>query len=173
MGNIPRLVDQLINKVTISDVSTGGRLLSLDEISLNTGLDFNLATYLRLQESFFPSRAVFRAPINSECGSLSVSEFFNRFKKGTKSIRKVICKYRCANIRVDELNIVRDHLNAIVVFMMSIPIQKSACWASGETIFFQWTYGNSVLNFLTIPLGQIRDFLILFPEGPQAALFVH
>ena len=107
MGNIPRLVDQLINKVTISDVSTGGRLLSLDEISLNTGLDFNLATYLRLQESFFTSRAVFRAPINSECSSLSVSEFFNRFKKGTKSIRKVLCKYRCANIRVDELNIVR------------------------------------------------------------------
>ena len=66
-GNIPRLENQSIKKVTVSDVSIGGRLLSLDEISLNTGLDFNLATYLRLQEAFFPSRGAFRGPNNSDC----------------------------------------------------------------------------------------------------------
>ena len=92
-GNIPRLENQSINKVTISNVSTGGQLLSLDEILLNTGLDFNLATYLRLQESFFASRAAFRAPNNSDGSSLSVSEFFKGFKKGSKAIRKVLCKY--------------------------------------------------------------------------------
>ena len=106
-GNLPRLEEQSINKIVISDVSTGGRLLSLDEISLNTGLDFNLATYLRLQECFFNSRAAFRATNNSDGSSLSVTEFFNRFKRGSRPIRKILCKFRCANIRVEDLNIVR------------------------------------------------------------------
>ena len=115
-GNLPRLEDQSINKVTISDVFTGGRLLSLDEISLNTGLDFNLATYLRLQECFFVSRANLRAPTKSDGSSLSVAEFFNRFKKGSKPIRKILCNYRCAKIRVEELNIVRTFERNVGVF---------------------------------------------------------
>ena len=86
----------------------GGCLLhSLDEISLNTGLAFNLVTYLRLQEAFFASRHTFGGPNNSDGSSLSVSEFFNRFKKGSKTIRKILIKYRCADIRVEELNMVR------------------------------------------------------------------
>ena len=54
-GNNPALNAQSISKIKVSDIATDNRLLSLDDISLNTGLPINLVTYLRLQEAFFAS----------------------------------------------------------------------------------------------------------------------
>ena len=52
------------------------------KISLKTGMAISLATYLRLQESFFASRKLLVRPTNSDGSSLSLSDFFSRFKKG-------------------------------------------------------------------------------------------
>ena len=88
LGNISRLENQSINKVTVSDVSIGGRLLSLDEISLNTGLHFNLATYLRLQEAFFLSRGAFRGPNNSTVVPFQYLNFLTGLKRVQKQSEK-------------------------------------------------------------------------------------
>ena len=105
-GNNPALDEQSISKITILDIGIGNRLLSLDEISLNTGLDLNLVTYLRLQEAFFASRKLFDKQRPNDGTSVSVNEFFARFKKGSKQIRKILCSDRCGMLKVEDLQTV-------------------------------------------------------------------
>ena len=81
-SKIPLIEEQSIVNIKINEISQGGRLLSLDEISLKTGMAISLATYLRLQESFFASHKLLVRPTNSDGSSLSLSDFFSRFKKG-------------------------------------------------------------------------------------------
>ena len=45
--------------IKINQLAANGRLLSLDEIVDNTGVNFSLATYLRLQEAFFRGSETF------------------------------------------------------------------------------------------------------------------
>ena len=124
-SNIPRLDEQSIVNIKINEISHGGRLLSLDEISLNTGMAFSLATYLRLQESFFASRKLLVRPNNSDGSSLSLSDFFSRFKKGSKNIRKILCNNRCASLKVEDTNNIRTFVRNSGINVESNDVKKS------------------------------------------------
>ena len=97
-GNTPRLTAQTLCSLKVNDISLEGRLVSLDKISTNTGLEFNLVTYLRLQEALFTSRNQYVDNRVTDGSSKSVTEFINRFKKGSKTIRKILCTDRCKTL---------------------------------------------------------------------------
>ena len=46
----------LVCKITLDQIAGNGRLLSMDDISANTGLNINLLFYLRLETAFFTTR---------------------------------------------------------------------------------------------------------------------
>ena len=75
-----------VARIKINQLAANGRLLSLDEIVDNTGVNFSLATYLRLQEAFFEARTLFGLGRITDGSSISVENFFRRFKKGLKQI---------------------------------------------------------------------------------------
>ena len=129
-----------ILNVKIGDIAGEGRLFSLDVIVANTGLEINLATYLRLQEAFFVSRNLFNGgpTTGSATGSATVSEFFNRFKKGSKQIRKCISSERISKIKVDELTSVRTMEALTNVFGVPTEVKKK-CLSFWVTAFFVWT----------------------------------
>ena len=63
-----------------------------------------MGTYLRLQEALFTSRNQYVDNRVTDGSSKSVTEFINRFKKGSKTIRKILCTDRCKNLNVDNIN---------------------------------------------------------------------
>ena len=79
-----------VNQLKLNQLVTNGRLLSLDVITANTGIDFSLATYLRLQEACHVSRTPLTPGRDSDGSALSLDNFFRRFKKGSKQIRKIM-----------------------------------------------------------------------------------
>ena len=145
-SNIPRLEEQSIVNIKINEISHGGRLLSLDEISLNTGMAISLATYLKLQKSFFASRKLLVRPTNSDGSSFSLSDFFSRFKKGSKNIRKILCNNRCASLKVEDTNNIRTFVRNSGINVESNDLKKS--------LLSFWS-----LNYLPMDL---REFIFKF-----------
>ena len=123
-GNTPRLTAQTLCSLKVNDISLEGRLVSLDEISTNTGLEFNLVTYLRLQEALFTSRNQYVDNRVTDGSSKSVTEFINRFKKGSKTIRKILCTDRCKNLNVDNINNVLTFERLVNILNVPADIKK-------------------------------------------------
>ena len=96
-----------VARIQINQLAPNGRLLSLDEIEDNTGIIFSLATYLRLQEAFFEARKLFGPGRITDGSSISVENFFRRFKKGSKQIRLVLSHFQVTKLRVLDLNNVK------------------------------------------------------------------
>ena len=75
------------------------------------GIEFSLATYLRLQEAFHASRPLITPGRDSDgSGVAALENFFRRFKKGSKPIRKIMSTVKLKGIKVIELNNVRTFL---------------------------------------------------------------
>ena len=75
--NLPLIAveSESLSIIKIEQIAVNGRLLSLDEIVANTGIEFSLATYLRLQEAFFTTTVdIFLSPHVSRMGQLPVSK---------------------------------------------------------------------------------------------------
>ena len=94
----------------MNQIAHNGRLLSLDDIVANTGIEFSLATYLRLQEAFHASRPLITPSRDSDGSGVALENFFRRFKKGSKPIRKIMSTVKLKGIKVIELNNVRTFL---------------------------------------------------------------
>ena len=179
-NNNPRLEAQTLNNVKIGDIAGDGRLFSLDVIVANTGLEINLATYLRLQEAFFVSRNLFNGgpTTGSSTGSATVSEFFNRFKKGSKQIRKCISSERISKIKVDELTCVRTMEALTNVFGVPTEAKKNCLGFWGNSFLpmdlreFSFKFFNNSLgtnqrigNFIE-GRGQGCTFCTVANNGP-------
>ena len=102
--NVPPLVMSEVAKIKLRDISDNGRILPLGEIVESTGVLFSLASYMRLDAAVFHFYSA-RNPLRNTNGeSRSLLSFFNSFKKGSKSIRKILSQEKCNKIKVDKLN---------------------------------------------------------------------
>ena len=165
-GNNPALNAQSISKIKVSDIATDNRLLSLDDISLNTGLPINLVTYLRLQEAFFASSKLFNEPRSNNGSSLSVNEFFVRFRKGSKQIRNILCLDRCRKIKVDELQSVRAFETLINI--ADIPVEtKKSCLSFWSNNFLPMDLREFSFKFFNNTLG-INQRIANYVNGRMA-----
>ena len=108
--NLPPINIADLNKIKMNQIAHNGRLLSLDDIVANTGIEFSLATYLRLQEAFHASRPLITPSRDSDGSGVALENFFRRFKKGSKPIRKIMSTVKLKGIKVIELNNVRTFL---------------------------------------------------------------
>ena len=96
--------------VKLNQLVTNGRLLSLDVITANTGIDFSLATYLRLQEACHASRSPLTPGRDSDGSAISLDNFFRRFKKGSKQIRKIMMAEKLRGVKAMDLTNVKMFL---------------------------------------------------------------
>ena len=66
--------------------------------------------YLRLKEAFHASRPLITPGRDSDGSRVALENFFRRFKKGSKPIRKIMSTVKLRGIKVIELNNVRTFL---------------------------------------------------------------
>ena len=109
--NLPPINMADVNQLKLNQLVTNGRLLSLDVITANTGIDFSLATYLRLQEACHVSRTPLTPGRDSDGSAISLDNFFMRFKKGSKQIRKIMMAEKLRGVKVMELTNVKTFLS--------------------------------------------------------------
>ena len=114
--NLPLLAEVPLSTIKIEQIALNGRLLSLDEIVANTGIEFSLATYLRLQEAFFTTRQLFVPTRISDGSATSVENFLKQFKKGSKSIRRILTYKKTYKLKVRDLTNVRSFSRLSTIF---------------------------------------------------------
>ena len=123
--NMPHLGEQIICHVRLDQVANNGRLLSLDEITANTGINVNLVFYLRLQTAYYTAGNARNNTANGDGSSLTLSNFFKRFRKGSKQIRNILSGVRTAGIRVSELRNIITLENLLNSSAASDKVRKS------------------------------------------------
>ena len=69
----------------------------------NTGIEFSLASYLRLQEAFFSTRHIFAPARPSDGTATLVNNFLKQFKKGSKPIRNILLGKKICKIVINDL----------------------------------------------------------------------
>ena len=74
-NHIPAIDTHLVCKISIENISQNNRLLSIDEITANTGINLNLLLYLRLQTAFHTSQNMRRADRASDGSAISLLAF--------------------------------------------------------------------------------------------------
>ena len=93
-NSIPDIELSSVWSISIDQIASNNRLLSLDEITANTRVNFNLISYLRLQSALhsLQNRTFNNRPTDGS--SISVSNFFKRFRKGSRQIRSILSGHR-------------------------------------------------------------------------------
>ena len=102
-SSVPLIERQAVCQLRIDQIALNGRLLSIDEITANTGLHINLLFYLRLQTAFHTSAYSRTNGDNGDGSSISLQNFLKRFRKGSKQIRCTLSGIRTAGVKVGEL----------------------------------------------------------------------
>ena len=90
-------------RVGLDSISSNGRLLSLDEISANTGLNLNLMSYLRLQTAFHTTRKQWGGNRYSDGSAITIENFLTRFRKGSRPIRNILSGKKNSSIKVADI----------------------------------------------------------------------
>ena len=98
--NIPHLGAKIICHIRLDQVANNSRLLSLDEITANTGINVNLVFYLRLQTAYYTAGNARNNATNGDGSSLTLSNFFKRFRKGSKQIRNILSDILTFNFEI-------------------------------------------------------------------------
>ena len=138
-NHIPAIDTHLVCKISIENISQNNRLLSIDEITANTGINLNLILYLRLQTAFHTSQNMRRADRASDGSAISLLAFFKRFRKGSRTIQNVLSGQRNVSIRADGIRNVTT-FGALVNVTLN---------AADEIKFFLkfWGYSFLPMNF--------------------------
>jgi hypothetical protein len=89
-GNLPRLTVNDLMGIKISDVLDGWNIKRLDEIVENTNCPLSLLSYMRLAELLNRSKPQFTTQKENDGSSHTIEFFLNRFKKGSRKIRKIL-----------------------------------------------------------------------------------
>jgi hypothetical protein len=88
MQNRPALDMAKIGKLVFSDFFQENGPVSLDELCANTGINFNLITYLRIQEFFAPLLNRFSTRYGKK--SIAMTDFLGKRKGESKKVRKLL-----------------------------------------------------------------------------------
>jgi exonuclease III len=91
-GNIPRLTTENLRGVKVSDIAEGWALKRLDEINDLREMALSLVNYMRLSEVWNATRNRLSRSVKNDGLACSLENFMSRFKKGSKSFRKVLLK---------------------------------------------------------------------------------
>jgi hypothetical protein len=108
---IPVLEFEKIAKITMGDLLVRGNLKSLDAISDELGVNFSLATYLRLSEAiaFFKMKKA-NAPITVPIGA---QNFMLSFEKGSQKFRRTLMEAKSVNYNLLNIPSVVTYRNLI------------------------------------------------------------
>ena len=101
--NFPAQDISQLCRVCLDNISSNGRLLSLDEISANTGLNLNLMSYLRLQTAFHTTRKQWRGNRYCDGSATTIENFLTRFRKGSRPIRNILSRKKNSSIKVADI----------------------------------------------------------------------
>ena len=185
-NHIPAIDTHLVCKISIENISQNNRLLSIDEITANTGINLNLLLYLRLQTAFHTSQNMRRADRVSDGSAISLLSFFKRFRKGSRTVRNVLSSQRNVSIRA-------NGIRNVTTFGTLINVTLNA---ADEIKFFLkfWGYSFLPMNFREFSFkffnnslglnhrlahfvagrGQGCTFCTLFNNGPiSPETFIH
>ena len=77
-SSVPLIERQTVCQLRIDQIAFNGRLLSIDEITANTGLHINLLFYLRLQTAFHTSAYSRTNGANGDGSSISLQNFLKK-----------------------------------------------------------------------------------------------
>ena len=123
-GNIPNNELHLVSQISLEQISENGRLLSLDNIAANTGLNINLVLYLRLQAALHTAATITGNNRVTDGSKTSLSNFLKRFKKGSRQIRDTISSHRTSRVKIGEIRNVVTFENLIATGMNSDSVRK-------------------------------------------------
>ena len=112
-NSLPDIDLSSVCTISMDQIANNNRLLSLDEITANTRVNFNLICYLRLQSALhsLQNRTFNNRPTDGS--SISLSNFFKRFRKGSRLIRNILSGHRLIGIKVCELRNILTFENSI------------------------------------------------------------
>jgi hypothetical protein len=88
--NRPRLNLEMVSRLKFSDFFQGNVPVSLDNLCANTGIEFNLVTYMRIHAFFEPLRNRFTRRLDEK--SIPITEFLGTKKGDSKKVRKTLNK---------------------------------------------------------------------------------
>jgi hypothetical protein len=80
-----------------------------DSIIQDTGCNFNLVTFFRLRTAILHFTATFKIQKGSDGSSTGMDSFFNRDRKGSKYLRKIINNPRLDDKLISKLTTVKSH----------------------------------------------------------------
>jgi hypothetical protein len=154
MHNLPPIRKQTAKRLKTEDIWQNGRLKSLDEINQELPVQFSLASYLRLSGS---SRYWDKRALQKRMGkqSLSIPEFPNQFRKGSKSFRIVL-----------NTGDVSDKIQAkcFTSFCRAaeiVPVPFAIPFTNVDLSFLK--QGECLALWATVPMNnRFRDFLFKF-----------
>jgi len=104
---VPLIPTNILARIKFSDVFSGNNMKMLWEINRDCEINLNLLTYMRVGAAC--TNHVNSLPRNriSDGSALSLGNFFNSFKKGSKSIRRILMRRNLYKCSVEKRNHVR------------------------------------------------------------------
>ena len=145
-ANRPLISAFSLNSIRIDQIATRGHLFSLDVMVANTGIEFSLASYLRLQEAFFSTRHIFAPARLSDGTATLINNFLKQFKKGSKPIRNILLGKKISKIVINDLPNVKSLGRLSTINNMNDEVLKRCL---------------SFWNFYYLPM-KIREFSFKF-----------